>query len=46
MDLHQVAAAMSRVRACRGVPFQHCKARILSNAAEFSQDMMIHRCLL
>lgn len=46
MDLHQAAAAMSRVCACRGVPFHDCKARILSNEPEFSQDMMIHGRLL
>ena len=46
MDLHQVAAARSRVGARRGVPFRYCKARILSNEAESSQDMMIQRRLL
>jgi hypothetical protein len=46
MHLHQVAAATPRVRAYRGVAFQAFKARILSNGTEFSQDRMIHECLL
>ncbi len=43
MNLHQVAAAMSRSCACRGVPVRNRKARILSNEAEFSQDIRIER---
>lgn len=39
MNLHQLAAAMSRACACRGVPFRNRKARILTNDAEFSQDI-------
>jgi hypothetical protein len=31
MPLHQYAAAKSRARACRSVPFPGRKARILSN---------------
>jgi hypothetical protein len=43
MELHQFAAAMSRTCACRGVPFRNRKARILSNEAEFSQDIRFER---
>ena len=43
MKLHQVAAAVSRACACRGVPFRNRKARILSNEAEFSQDIQFER---
>ena len=43
MDLHQFAAPMSRACACRGVPFRNRKARILSNEAEFSQDIRRER---
>jgi hypothetical protein len=43
VKLHQLAAAMSRARACRGVPFRNRKARILSNAGEFSQDIRFER---
>jgi hypothetical protein len=45
MKLHQVAAAISRACACRGVPFRNRKARILSNEAEFSQDIRFERPL-
>jgi hypothetical protein len=43
MDLHQVAAAIWRSCACCGVPFRNRKARILSNDAEFSQDIRFER---
>jgi len=39
VNLHHLAAAMSRVCACRGVSFRNRKARILSNELEFSQDI-------
>ena len=34
---------MSRVCACRGVPFRNRKARILSNDGEISQDIRFER---
>jgi hypothetical protein len=43
VNLHHLAAAMSRACACRGVPFRNRKARILSNEVEFSQDIRFER---
>ncbi len=43
MHLHQVAAAIPRACACRGVPFPSRKARILSNDAEFPQGVRFKR---
>jgi hypothetical protein len=43
MDLHQDAAAMPRACACRGAPFRNRKARILSNEADFPQDVRFQR---
>jgi hypothetical protein len=39
MNLHQVAAAMRRACTRLGGPSRNRKARILSNEAEFSQDI-------
>jgi hypothetical protein len=44
MHLHHFAAAAVRPCASGGAPLRIHKVRILSNEAEFSQDIQFERC--